>query len=332
MAAAGLLTRRPIAYRLQIVLTVTAYGAAWAALVAVGDRWAALGLAVLVGLIATQLGFVGHDAGHAQVCRTRRGNRVVGLLVGDALIGLSFGWWVPKHSSHHAHPNEVGVDPDVGPGVPSGATPPVPAGRSGSIARWFGTCTYRWQAELFLPMMALRTAGMHVLGVRQLMRRHDRRTAVEATLLCLHWATMLVVLLTVLSPLRAALFLVVEQTVLSVSLGVAFAPNHKAMPLVAPGTAMGFARRQVVTARNIRGGWWTSFALGGLDRQIEHHLFPSMPRPNLRHAQPMVRAYCERTGLPYGESGFVASWGDILRHLAATGRTARRHREPAVGL
>ncbi len=72
-----------------------------------------LAVAALVGMMFTQLGFIGHDAGHNQVFGTRRRNHLLGLVVANALIGLSFGWWVPKHSAHHAHPNEPGRDPDI---------------------------------------------------------------------------------------------------------------------------------------------------------------------------------------------------------------------------
>ena len=83
----------------------------------VGNSWMTLAVAPLVGMTFTQLGFLGHDAGHNQVFGARQRNRVLGLIVANALIGLSFGWWVPKHSAHHAHPNEMGRDPDIGEGV-----------------------------------------------------------------------------------------------------------------------------------------------------------------------------------------------------------------------
>jgi hypothetical protein len=72
--------------------------------------------------------------------------------------------------------------------------------------------------------------------------------------------------------------------------------------------AAGFARRQVTTARNISGGPLTTFLLGGLNYQIEHNLFPSMPRPNLRRVQGLVRDYCAGTGLGYSEESFTGSW------------------------
>ena len=115
--AAGLLERRPGYYCMKIVLTIAAFAAGWAALLVVGNSWATLGVAAFLGVMFTQLGFVGHDAGHQQVFRSRRANGLLGLAVGNALIGLSFGWWVSKHNAHHAHPNQVGRDPDIAEGL-----------------------------------------------------------------------------------------------------------------------------------------------------------------------------------------------------------------------
>jgi fatty acid desaturase len=107
----GLLDRRPGYYRVKITLTIFAFFAGWALFVIVGDSWTTLAVAPLAGMMFTQLGFIGHDAGHNQVFGTRRRNRMLGLTVGNALIGLSFGWWVPKHNAHHAHPNEWAAIP-----------------------------------------------------------------------------------------------------------------------------------------------------------------------------------------------------------------------------
>jgi fatty acid desaturase len=84
-----------------------------------------------------------------------------------------------------------------------------------------------------------------------------------------------------------------------------------------------FLRRQVLTSRNIRGNWLTDLALGGLNYQIEHHLFPSMPRPNLRHAQAPVQAFCAARGIPYAQTGLRTSYTQVLRHLDTVGAAAR---------
>jgi fatty acid desaturase len=310
----GLLDRRPGYYRVKITLTIVAFFAGWALFVIVGNSWAALAVAPLVGMMFTQLGFIGHDAGHNQVFGARRRNRLLGLVVANALIGLSFGWWVPKHSAHHAHPNELGRDPDIGEGVAL-ASSGAPGNGRGSLASWLA----RWQAPLFFPLMLLRSVGMHVLGIRNLMRRRDRASAVEASLIMLHAALYLTVVLWVLSPLKALAFVAVQQAVFSLYLGISFAPNHKGMPIIESPTAAGFARRQVVTARNIRGGRFTTFMLGGLNYQIEHHLFESMPRPNLRRVQGLVRDFCVATDLGYCEESFVESFRQIVHHLSDAG-------------
>ena len=313
---AGLLNRRPGYYILKIGLTVLAFAAGWVALVTVGNSWATLGIAALLGVIFTQLGFIGHDAGHQQVFCSPRANRLLGLTVGNAMTGLGFGWWVPKHNAHHAHPNEVGRDPDVGDGLFSLA--PTRAHGHWNLA-WL---LARWQAPLFFPLMVLRSVGMHVSGAQHLLRRRDRAAVAEALLIALHMALFLTAVLLVLNPWKALAFVAVQQAVFSFYLGCSFAPNHKAMPILPAGTPMGFARRQVVTARNIAGGRLTTLMLGGLNYQIEHHLFPSMPRPNLRHAQHLVRKFCLASDLGYCETSFAQSFGPIIRHLAANGHTA----------
>jgi fatty acid desaturase len=311
--AMGLLDRRPGYYRVKIALTILAFLAGWVLFVIVGNSWTTLAIAALVGIMFTQLGFIGHDAGHNQVFGTRRRNRLLGLIVGNALIGLSFGWWVHKHNAHHAHPNEVGRDPDIAQGIPM-ASPDAP-GNGRPLASWLA----RWQAPLFFPFLLLRSGGMHVLGIKRLLRQRDHASAVETFLIMLHAALYLTVVLLVLSPLKALAFIAVQQAVFSLYLGISFAPNHKGMPIIETATAASFARRQVVTARNVTGGRFTDFMLGGLNYQIEHHLFPSMPRPNLRRVQSLVRDFCVATDLGYREESFVESFRQIVHHLSDAG-------------
>ena len=319
---AGLLDRRFGYYAVMIPLTIAAFGVGFAALVLIGSSWWALGIAAFLGLAFTQLGFVGHDAGHHEVFRSRRANRFLGLAVGNMLIGMSFGWWVPKHSAHHAHPNEVGRDPDVGDG---GVAVPAADGQP-AIANWPSHFMTKWQAPLFFPLMVLRSTGIYVLGIQRLVRQRDRAAFVEGALLSLHAALYLSVVFWVLSPLKAVVFIVIQQAVFSVYLGCSFAPNHKGMPIVDPALGMSFVRRQVITSRNVAGGWFTNVALGGLNFQIEHHLFPSMPRPNLSRAQSIVRAFCLDNDLTYCEDSLTGSYRQTIRNLRAGALAAAQPR------
>jgi len=92
------------------------------------------------------------------------------------------------------------------------------------------------------------------------------------------------------------------------------------MPLVADMEATDFLRLQVLTARNVRGSRIVDFVYGGLNYQIEHHLFPTLPRNNLRRVTRLVKDYCAARGVLYTETTVVGSWREILGHLASVSR------------
>src|SRR5580704_5346141 len=104
---------RPGCYIWKITATVVLLAAGWAAFVVVGDSWWQLAVAVFLAVMFTQVGFLGHDAGHRQILSSRKASYIIGLLHGNLGIGLSYGWWVGKHNRHHAHPNQQGADPDI---------------------------------------------------------------------------------------------------------------------------------------------------------------------------------------------------------------------------
>jgi fatty acid desaturase len=183
----------------------------------------------------------------------------------------------------------------------------------------------RYQAYLFFPLL-LEAVHLHAASIRAVARGTVKLHSVEALLLLAHSIGYLAGLLLVLSPSRAAVFLILQQGLFGLYLGCAFAANHKGMPLLKEGEEPGFLRRQVLTSRNVRGGRLTHFALGGRNYQIEHHLFPSMPRPSLRRLQALVREFCAERGLPYHESGIVGSYAEALRHLHQVGVALRRPR------
>jgi fatty acid desaturase len=314
---AGLLDRRQRYYAAKITITALALGAGWAAFALAGDSWWQLGVAVFLAVIFGQIGFLGHDAGHQQVFRSRRANYVLGVVCGNLAIGLSYGWWTRKHNRHHAHPNTEGADPDIMIGVLafSGAR----ARASSGLQR----LAFRYQAYLMIPMLFLEAASLHGSSIRSVTRRSARHRLLESVLLALHFAGYLSAVFLVLSPVKAVVFILVQQGVFGFYLGCSFAPNHKGMPVLDPADKVDFLRRQVLTSRNVRGGRLTDLALGGLNYQIEHHLFPSMPRPNLRRSQPLVAAFCAERGLPYCQATLFGSYAQALRHLNAVGRITR---------
>jgi fatty acid desaturase len=319
----GLLDRRPGYYAAKIALTVAALAGGWAAFAVIGSSWWQVGDAVFLAIVFAQLGFLGHDAGHSQVFRTRRANTVLGLACGNLGTGVSYDWWAGKHNRHHAHPNTEGADPDIMIGVLAFSGARARAGRG--VQR----LVFRYQAYLLVPMLFLEAVSLHASSIRTVMRPGCRHRAWEAVLLGAHFATYLGAVFLILPPVKAVVFIGVQQGLLGFYLGCSFAPNHKGMPILAASDKTDFLRRQVLTSRNVRGGWLTDFVFGGLNYQIEHHLFPSMPRPNLRRAQAMVAAFCADRGVAYTQTSLLASYAQALGHLAAVGRELAG--PPAVG-
>ena len=314
MKRSGLLNRRPGRAAVRIAVVGILFAAGWTGFALLGESWWQVAIAGFLALVFTQAGFLGHDAGHRQLFRSRRANDVVGLLSGNLGIGLSFDWWMDKHNRHHAHPNHEDRDPDVRPGAI------VFTRTAGRSRRGLAGAFARAQAFLFFPLLTFEAMSLHVASVRALFGRGSNRRPLETVLFGVHVVGYLTAVLIVLSPWQALVFIAVHQGLFGLYLGCSFAPNHKGMPTLSEADNVDFLRRQVLTARNVRGGPVVDFALGGLNYQIEHHLFPSMPRSNLRHAQPVVRAFCADRGVPYHESGLVSSYAQALRHLHAVGR------------
>ena len=320
---AGLFERRPVSYAIRGSLTLGSYVAICLAIVWVGNSWYQLVNAVVFGLAWGQLAFLGHDAGHQAIFSRRRWNDILGRVLGNLLVGLSYGWWVDTHNRHHANPNHEQRDPDVGDGVLAFTV--VQAGtRTGPLSRFI----VRRQAWLFFPLLALEGISLHVDSVAAVRSGRYRSARggsrrLETIMLIAHAVLYALLLLLVMAPEKAAVFAAVHQAVWGIYMGSTFAPNHKGMPIIAPDEHLDFLRRQVVTSRNVRGGLITDFALGGLNYQIEHHLFPSMPRSSLRRAQPLVRAHCEALGVPYCEASLIGSYRAALSHLSAIGAPLR---------
>jgi fatty acid desaturase len=315
---AGLLDRRHGWYAARIALNLGLWAAGWVAFAVIGASWWQLVVAVYLAVVCTQLAFMGHDAGHRQLFRSRRANDLVGLAHANLLVGVSFDWWVGKHNRHHTNPNHEDLDPDIS--ITALAFTPDQASSKQGLVRLVA----RYQGWLFFPLLLLEAAHLHLASIKAIVRGGSgRANLVEGVLLVAHLGSYLTVLWLVLSPWQALAFLVVHQGLFGLYLGCSFAPNHKGMPTLTAADQLDFVRRQVLTSRNVAGSRFVDWLLGGLNYQIEHHLFPNMPRPNLRRAQPLVRAFCAQHGLAYVEASLVGSYAQAVRHLHAVGAPLR---------
>jgi fatty acid desaturase len=313
----SLLERSLVGYLPRVAALGAAVAAGVVALLWLGSSWWQLVVAAYSGLVLAQVGFLGHDAGHQQVFRSRRWNDSFGVVLSNLGVGLSYGWWVDKHNRHHRNPNEVGSDPDVERNVL------VWTEQQARSQRGVLRAVSRHQDTLFFPLLLMEGWNLHVASVRAVLARR-RSGALEMALLATHVLGGLALLLAVLSPLQALAFVAVQQSVLGLYLGLTFAPNHKGMPIIDPADRPDFLRRQVLTSRNLTGGRLTTLVYGGLNYQIEHHLFPSMPSRNLKRCRPLVQAFCTAHAIPYAETSVLDSYGRVLHYLRSVRPDARR--------
>lgn len=314
----GLMVRRYGYYWSRLALAGVALAGLVAAMVWLGNSWFQLVVAGLLAWVFAQCGFLGHDAAHRQVFVSKLWNEWTARIVSGAVVGLSYGWWRGKHNLHHANPNQVGRDPDVSSGVLA-LTREVAEQRVVGIRGW---CT-RHQGWLFFPLLTLEGINLHVASLRGVLAARSPHRRVELSLIIGRLAGLVALLVVLLPPGKVVAFLAVQLAAFGVLLGGSFAPNHKGMPIVPRDLKIDFLHRQVLMSRNVRGNLLIDAVMGGLNYQIEHHLFPSMPRPNLKRVQPLVRDYCSSHGVPYTELGPFASFAVVIDYLNHVGLKAR---------
>ncbi|MBO1741472.1 acyl-CoA desaturase [Leifsonia sp. TF02-11] len=310
----GLLRRRYGYYWTKLILVPVLTVALVAVFVLVGDSWWQMFTAAIFAFLFTQIAFLGHDSAHRQIFRSGRWNDWVSLVLGDLFVGMSYGWWQHKHTRHHANPNQEGTDPDID--LPVIAFTPRQVADRAAPLRWF----FSHQGWFFFPILLLEGLSLHASSVRRVLAREPvRRRPVEIAFLTIRIVGYLALVLWVLSPDKAAVFLAVQLGLFGFYMGMSFAPNHKGMPLVPHDVRLDFLRRQVLMSRNIRGGRMLDFLMGGLNYQIEHHLFPSMPRPHLRRAAPIIRDFCRENDVVYTETSLFRSYAIVTEHINRVG-------------
>jgi fatty acid desaturase len=317
---AGLLDKRPAYYALSITTNLALWIICLVVLFTIGSVWIQALAAAALGIISGQLGFQLHDSGHRQMFASPGKNALVGLITANLMLGMSYGWWVQKHNRHHGNPNDVDLDPDIKVGAIAYTDGQAQARRGA------GRLAAMYQAYLFFPLTTFLAWSMHVTGVTYLIKERSRYRFLEFVLLAIHATVYLGAMLYFLGPWSALLVVLIHKAVGGAYMASVFAPNHKGMPQTDSESRLDFVRTQVLTARNVRGHPITDLWYGALNYQIEHHLFPGMPRLNMRHAQPIVRQFCQERGIEYYETSFLESYRELLGFLNEIGAPLRAER------
>ena len=305
----GLLDRQLGYYIMKMISTAAMLALSITVLLVVDNIWVQMGNAIFLAFVFGQIGYIGHDAGHMGICKSARGNIITGYVT-SSLISVSQSWWITEHNQHHRTPNNLDEDPHTL--IPIMAFSEKKAQKMQGFARKMTA----YQAFYFIPMTALESFGMRWSSIKFLTgKRRPKSSLIECTCIAVHISIYIGLLLYALNPWHALAFVAVHQALFGLYYGMVFAPNHKGMLILEEDSKLDFVRTQVLTTRNVKPNFIVDFLYGGLNYQIEHHLFTMMPRNNLGKARPIIKEFCKQRGIPYYETGAVQSYREILGYM-----------------
>ena len=278
--------------------------------------------------------FTAHDAGHRGITGDATIDLCIGAFIGDFCCGLSLGWWKSSHNVHHLITNMPEHDPDIQ-NVPIFVISPT---YFKSVKSSFYDLPIDWdkaadmivpyQKWLYFPIMAVARFNLYFLSWYHLLSPRSAQFggvwwARYLELVCLagYWIVFGYFLTWRLLPdmwTRAAFVLVSHAVTLVLHIQINL--SHWGMPTSDLGPSESFAQRQLRTTMDVDCPAWLDFMHGGLQFQAVHHLFPRVPRHNLRKCQALVRDFAARTGIKYSCLGFVDGNKRVLGRLEEVAR------------
>ncbi|KMT17941.1 hypothetical protein BVRB_2g034610 [Beta vulgaris subsp. vulgaris] len=273
--------------------------------------WVHLASGGLLGFTWIQSGWIGHDSGHYKVIMNPKFNRFVQFMTGNCIAGISIGWWKWIHNAHHIAVNSLEFDPDlqympffvVSSEFFSSLTSQF-YGRKlnfDSISRFFVS----YQHWTFYPVMCVARINLYTQSLLLLFsKRKVPNRAQEILGLLVFWIWYPVLVSCLPNWFERIAFVIVSFSVTGIQ-HVQFCLNHFSSNVyVGPPRGNDWFEKQTSGTLDIDCPCWMDWFHGGLQFQIAHHLFPRMPRCQLRKISPFVKELCEKHNLPYNCASF----------------------------
>ncbi|EFQ35350.1 fatty acid desaturase [Colletotrichum graminicola] len=288
--------------------------------------------ACFLGLFWHQIMFSAHDAGHGAITHNFTLDTLIGLFIADFCCGLSMGWWKSSHNVHHLITNMPEHDPDIQ-NVPLFATCPSffksikSTYYDGFVFVWDAAADVlaKYQAYTYYPVMGIARFNLYLLSWLHVLSRRSSQLGsskawwirpTEIAFMACFWYIFgyrLVLCTLPTWPIRVAFVLV--SHIITMPLHVQITLSHWGMSTSDLGESESFPQRQLRTTMDVDCPAWLDFIHGGLQFQAVHHLFPRLPRHNLRKAQVFVKDFCRDTEIPYSILGFVNGNKKVIGRL-----------------
>eukprot|EP01024_Parvocaulis_polyphysoides_P063984 TRINITY_DN7420_c0_g4_i2.p1 TRINITY_DN7420_c0_g4~~TRINITY_DN7420_c0_g4_i2.p1 ORF type:complete len:523 (-),score=68.23 TRINITY_DN7420_c0_g4_i2:1004-2470(-) len=316
----GLFKSNIIYYALKIASNQSILGAAVLALFyapGIIGTWPATFLATcLTALFWQQSGWLTHDFLHHQVFPEHRyAGNWMGYMLGSLFQGFSAGWWKNKHNVHHALPNYIhdehftAIDPDIN------TLPLLSWSKQQLTNSPLENLLVKLQYFTFIPILLIARVAWCVesffFAVDLALQKQEYA---ELICICMHYVLFFGLAFGTLPTAQALTYLLGANFLGGLFLGVVFVISHNGMDIISDRDE-NFASAQILTTRNIQSSVFVDWFTGGLNFQIEHHLFPTMPRHNLPVVQKQVKELCERNGLEYENLSFGKGFESVMETL-----------------
>ena len=330
--AAGLFNASPAYYVYKVSSNFLLVAASIACAVMTDNFMVNMIGAVILAFFWQQCGWLAHDFLHHQVFKNRKYGDYMGIVVGNICQGFSVQWWKSKHNAHHAVPNLHASSPEASDGDPDIDTMPILAWtlKMAESAKESETGRFmiRWQAFFYFPaLLFARMAwahqswvfvwggfGQHSVKGAEMDKKKMAYPVLEKVGLALHYVWLLTVM-SYMPMLNALAYFLVAQTGCGLLLAIVFGLGHNGMAVYPADQRPDFWKLQVTTTRNVTSNWFVDWFCGGLQYQVDHHLFPMLPRHNLKKVHVLVESFCKEYELTYHEADMLTGTMEVLNHL-----------------
>ena len=297
--------------------------------------------ALLLGMLWHQLVFTVHDAGHMGITHNFHLDTLIGILIANFAGGLSVCWWKRNHNVHHIVTNSPSHDPDIQHmpffAISHSFFSNLKSTYYDRIMAYdaFAQFALRYQHYLYYPILTLGRFNLYVLSWQYILLGQGPRKGpawwhryleLAGQIFFWYWFGYRLLYLSLADTTTRVLYLLISHAV-TMPVHVQITLSHFAMSTADLGVAESFPQRMLRTTMDVDCPAWLDWFHGGLQFQAVHHLFPRVPRHNLRACQGLVREFCEDVGIPYAIYGFGEGNGKVIGRLEEVARQARVLRE-----
>jgi fatty acid desaturase len=313
----GLLNNTPAYYSVTILVNLVLLISMFVVLIFIHKWYMVILMALPISFICVQFAYLGHDAGHWAISRKKIVNNLVGYFCHSLILGGSFNYWKYKHNAHHANPNHEELDPDL-------QQDPFSFYKGKTVQKkGFRRLLTRYQSFL-LPLVFFFVMFLMRYDSMSYMWRNKRESLIDFLLMIANFLLFIGLAAYFIGIIKAIVLYIMIYMLIGFYMGMAFTPNHVGMKTFDDAESTSYFTQQVLSSRNIKGGKLLTIILGGLNYQIEHHLFPQVSRKNLPGMKQIIKEFCNKTGISYTDDTLSKAWKDIFVYLNEVGKHDRK--------